>query len=165
MSGTPVAPLTGLVRIIVGAVEFAVVPVVNVQGFGTAPGARALPAKSCAPAVTVAVNKVLGARFIAGVKIAVLLPEAYVTAPATAVAPGPVRVNVVPVIVAGFMAVLNVAETFWLMGTAVAPFTGIVEMIVGALEFVVRPVVKVHTKFAASAFPPALIAPVVIVAV
>ena len=112
-----------------------------------------------------AVYVVLGARFAVGVKSAVLLPAAYVTAPATAVAPGPVTVNVVPLIVAAFIAVLNVADTFWLMGAAVAPFAGIVERIVGALAFVVTPVVKVHTKFAASAFPSALVTPVVIVAV
>ena len=165
LSWTPVAPFTGLVRVIAGGVVFAAVPVVKVQGFGTAPAFRALPAKSCAPLVTVAVYVVLGARFAVGMKSAVLPPAAYETAPATATPPGPVMVKVVPLIVAAFIAVLNVADTFWLMGTAVAAFAGIVKRIVGALAFVVVPVVKAHTKFAASAFPSALIAPVVIVAV
>src|SRR5579863_1976583 len=165
LSGTPVATFAGLVSVIVGAVEFVAAPVVKVQGFGTAPGPRALPARSCAPLVTVAVNVVLGARFIVGANTAVLLPAEYVTVPATSVAPGPVTVKVVLLIVAGFIAALNIADTFWLMGTVIAPFAGFVEMIVGALVFVVAPVLKVHTKFAASASPPALIAPVVIVAV
>ena len=81
-----------------------------------------------------------------------------------AVAPGPVRVKVVPLIVEAFIAVLKVADIFWLRGTAVAPFAGFVERIAGALDCAVVPVVKVQTKFAVSAFPSALIAPVVIVA-
>ena len=108
---------------------------------------------------------VLGARFAVGVKSALSLPAAYVTAPATAAPPGPVMVKVVPLMVAAFIAVLNVADTLWLVGTAVAPFAGIVERMVGALAFVVVPVVKVHTKFAASAFTRELMAPVVIVPV
>ena len=160
LSGTPVAPFTGLVRVIVGAVELAVVPVVKVH---TKLLANALPAKSFAPVVMVAVNKVLGARLLAGVNVAVAPTKTMV--PVTAVVPGPVKVKVVPLIVAGSIAVLNVAEIFWLVGTFVAPLTGIVEMIVGALVFAVVPVVKVHTKFAASVLPPALIAPVVTVAV
>lgn len=62
------------------------------------------------------------------------------TAPATAVAPGPVTVKVVAVRVAGFIALLKVAETRVLTGTATAPFSGTVERTVGAAE-----VVKVHT--------------------
>jgi hypothetical protein len=73
-------------------------------------------------------------------------------------------VKVVPLIVEAFIPVLNIANIFWLRGTAVAPFTGLVERIVGVLVCVVAPVVNVQTKFAASAFPGALIAPVVIVA-
>jgi len=65
--------------------------------------------------------------------------------PDTGVAPGPVTVKVVLLIVAAFIAVLNIADTFWLMGTAVAPFTAIVEMIVGRLPCVVVPVVNLHT--------------------
>ena len=47
--------------------------------------------------------------------------------PATGVAPGPVKVNVAALIVAGFMASLNVAEIAVLTATAVAPFAGTVE--------------------------------------
>ena len=82
------------------------------------------------------------------------------TTPATGVAPGPVKVNVAAVIVAGFMASLNVAETRVLTATTVAPFAGTVETIVGG-----GVVVKVHTKFAASGAPVGSFAPEVIVAV
>src|ERR1700722_10401263 len=75
-------------------------------------------------------------------------------------APGPVKVNVAAVIVAGFMASLNVAEIAVLTATAVAALTGIMETTVGGAA-----VVKVHTKLAASAVPAGSIAPVVIVAV
>ena len=76
------------------------------------------------------------------------------------VAPGPVKVNVAAVIVAGFIASLNVAEIGVLTATAVAPLAGIVETTVGGAA-----VVKVHTKLAASAAPVGSLAPVVIVAV
>jgi len=75
------------------------------------------------------------------------------------VAPGPVTVKVAALIVAEFIASLNVAETRVLTGTAVAPLVGNEEITVGAL------VVKLQTKLAASAMPNASIAPVVIVAV
>jgi hypothetical protein len=76
LSWTAVALFAGLVRVIVGAVVLAAVPVAKVQGFGTAPDPRALPAKSCAPFVTVAVKVVLGARFAVGMNSAALLPAA-----------------------------------------------------------------------------------------
>jgi len=63
------------------------------------------------------------------VKVAVV-PE-YVTAPGTTVAPGPVKVNVVVLIVAGFITELKVAVTVELRITAVAPFTGDVAITVG----------------------------------
>jgi hypothetical protein len=47
------------------------------------------------------------------------------------VAPGPLNVNVVALIVAGFIASLNMAETAVLTATAVAPLTGTVEITVG----------------------------------
>jgi len=81
-------------------------------------------------------------------------------APATGVAPGPITVNVAAVIVAGFIASLNVAETRVLTGTAVAPFAGTVETTVGG-----GAVAKVHTKLAASGAPVESFAPVEIVAV
>ena len=70
--GTAKAPFAGFVDVIVGAVLSRAVPVVNVQGFGAElPVASALPAKSLAPAVMVAVNVALAARLLAGVKVAV----------------------------------------------------------------------------------------------
>jgi hypothetical protein len=80
--------------------------------------------------------------------------------PATGVAPGPVNVNVAALIVAGFIASLNMAETAVLTATEVAPLTGTVEITVGG-----GAVVKVHTKLAASAAPVGSFAPVVIVAI
>jgi hypothetical protein len=63
-----------------------------------------------------------------------------VTVPGTDVAAGPVKVNVAEVIVAGFMAWLNVAEIIVLTVTAVAPMAGTVETIEGD-----GTVAKVHT--------------------
>jgi hypothetical protein len=62
---------------------------------------------------------VLYARTAVGVNVAVT--PLYTTAPATATPPGPVTVKVEAVIVAGFIAVLNVAVTVVLMRTPVAP--------------------------------------------
>ena len=62
------------------------------------------------------------------------------TTPAMDMAPGPVKVNVAAVIVAGFMASLNVAEIAVLTATAVAPLAGIVETTVAG-----GAVVKIHT--------------------
>jgi hypothetical protein len=83
-----------------------------------------------------------------------------VTTPATAVAPGPVTLKVVPVMVAGFIATLKVAEMGVLTATAVARFAGTVDTTAGG-----GAVVKVHTKFAARGAPVGSCAPVVIVAV
>ena len=80
--------------------------------------------------------------------------------PATGVAPGPVTVKVAALIVAGFIASLNVAETGVLTGTAVAPPGGTVEITVGGAA-----VVNVQTKLAANGAPVGSFAPVVTVAV
>jgi hypothetical protein len=72
-------------------------------------------------------------------------------------------VKVVPLIVAGFMASLNVAEIVVFTATPVAPFTGTVETTVGGAA--VAAVVNVHTELAASEVPARSFAPVVIVAV
>jgi hypothetical protein len=106
----------------------------------------------------VAVYKVLVERTAAGVNVAVF--PAYVTVPVTGVAPGPVKVNVAALIVAGFIASLNVAETAVLTATTVAPLAGIVEMTVAS-----GAVVNVQTTLAASGAPVESFAPVVIVAV
>ncbi len=79
--------------------------------------------------------------------------------PATGVAPGPVKVNVDALIVAGLMASLKVAEIAVLTARAVAPFSGTVEIIVVGGD-----VVKFQTKFDAKAKPPGSCAPVVTVA-
>jgi hypothetical protein len=149
-TATAGAPLAGTVETTVGAAA-----VVNVH---TKLAATEAPARSLAPVVIVAVNKVPLARIADGVNVAVL--PVYVTVPATGVAPGPVTVKVVPLIVAGFMASLNVAEIVVLTATAGAPFAGIVETTVGAAA-----VVNVHAKLAASEAPAGSFAPVVIVAV
>ena len=81
------------------------------------------------------------------------------TTPATDVAPGPVKVNVAALIVAGFMSSLNVEEIPVLTATAVAPFAGIVEITLAG-----GAVVKFQTKFAAKAMPLVSCAPVVTVA-
>lgn len=150
LTGTAVAPFAGIVEATVGAGA-----VVKVQ---TKFAARLAPVGSCAPVVMVAVNKVLLARTTVGINVAVM-PE-KVTTPATGVAPGPVTRKVVPVIVAGFMASVNVAEMGVLTGTAVARFAGTVETSAGG-----GAVVNVHTKLAANATPAGSCAPVVIVAV
>jgi hypothetical protein len=72
---------------------------------------------------------------------------------------GPVRVNVVAVIVAGSIASLNVAEIVASAATVVASLSGTVDITVGG-----EAVVNVHTKLAASAVPVGSFAPVVIVA-
>jgi len=69
-------------------------------------------------------------------------------------------VKVVPVMVAGFMASLNVAEMGVLTATRVARFAGTVETTEGG-----GAVVNVHTKLAARAAPAESCAPVVMVAV
>jgi hypothetical protein len=69
-------------------------------------------------------------------------------------------VNVAALIVAGFMDSLNRADTTVLTATAVAPFTGTVEITVAA-----GAVVNVQTTLAANGAPAESFAPVVIVAV
>jgi hypothetical protein len=150
LTATLVAPLTGIVEITVGAGA-----VVNVH---TKFAASAAPVGFFAPVVMVAVNTALVASAAVGVKVAVV-PE-RVMVPATGVAPGPVKVNVVALTVAGSMASLNVAEIVALTATAVAPLVGTVETTVGA-----GAVVNVHTKLEASAIPVEFFAPLVIVAV
>src|SRR5213082_37879 len=66
--GTAVAALAGTVTLTVGAVVSGVAPVVKLQ---LKSAASALPARSLAPVLTVAVYVVSGVRLPAGVKIAV----------------------------------------------------------------------------------------------
>jgi hypothetical protein len=150
LTDTPAAPFTGIVEMTVGGGA-----VVKVHTKLVASGA---PVGSFVPVVIVAVNKVLVASVVVGVNVAVV--PVNVTVPATDVAPGPVKANVAALIVAGFIASLNVADTVVLTATLVAPLTGTVETTVGG-----EAVVKVHTKLAASGTPVRFFAPVVIVAV
>jgi len=111
LSATPVAPLAGLVSVIVGGVVSTPAPVIKLHGLGTAPAASALPDRSVAAFVIVAVYDPLAARFADGVNVTVA--PAYVTVPGTAAPPTPATATVnVPgaVIVAGSIASLNVAE-------------------------------------------------------
>jgi hypothetical protein len=71
-------------------------------------------------------------------------------------------VNVDAVIVEGSIASLNVAEM--LLATATAK-TGLVESTRGGVVSRMGPVVKPHTKLAASAWPDESLAPVVMLAV
>ena len=138
LTATPIAPLAGTVETTVAGGA-----VVKVH---TKLAASPAPVGFFAPVVMVAVNTVLVGREVVGLKIAVVPTE--VTVPATGVAPGPVKVNVAALIVAGFITSLKVAEIVVLTATAVAPLTGTVETTVGA-----GAVVKAHTKFAANGWP------------
>ena len=125
-SGTAVAPLAGITDVTKG-----IVPVVKVQGFGTAPAPIGLPAASFTPLIA-AVYTVAGRRGAAGVNVAVD-PETA-TAPGIAAPPAGVTVKVTVLTVAAFIAALNVALTVVLSGTAVAPFAGFVDTSVGAVN-------------------------------
>jgi hypothetical protein len=151
LTATPANPLTGTVETTVG---LGAGTVVNAH---TKLAARAAPVRSFAPVVIMAVYRVPFASPVAGVNVAVV--PANATVPVTGVTPGPVKVKVAALIVAGFIASLNVADTRVFRGTPVPPIVGTVEMTVGA------PVVKLHTKLLGSAFPSVSVAPVVIVAV
>jgi hypothetical protein len=106
---------------------------------------------------------VLTVRALDGVKVAV--DPANVTTPATATGGVPaVKVKVVVLIVAGFIASLKVAVTAVLGQMPTARFRGVTEITVGGAHASLE-VVKVHTKLLASAMPYASMAPVVIVAV
>jgi len=96
-----------------------------------------LPNVSATPVVIVAVKVVLGVRLAAGgVKVAILVDESYATVPVT-FPPGPLKVNVEAgeLIVAGFMALLNVAVITARLGqTRVEPFGGVTEVTVGGVR-------------------------------
>jgi hypothetical protein len=96
LTGTAVAPFSGIVEITVGLGTGTVVKVQTKLVVSPA------PAGFFAPVVIVAVNKVPRGSAVVGVNVAVV--PAKVTAPATGVAPGPVKVNVAALIVAGFIA-------------------------------------------------------------
>jgi hypothetical protein len=150
LTSTLMAPLTGEVETIVGFVVTGAVPVVKLQESGRPPVAvSALPERSVAADVIVAVYTVLADRAGFGVKVAVFPTLAYVTKPATATAGVPdVSVKVaglVAVIVDAFMALLKVAVTAWLVGTPVAKLTGFSAITVGFVVSGAAPVVNVQT--------------------
>jgi hypothetical protein len=86
-----------------------------------------------------------------GVNVAVFVAGLYATVPATAVLVAVTRrANVVPVIVVGSIASLNVALTVVVVDTFVARFAGTDETMVGG---VVSPVLKLNTKSGPITFP------------
>jgi hypothetical protein len=86
--------------------------------------------------------------------------------PATLAPPVPVNVNVEALIVAEFIALLNVALTTAVLGQVVKlPFGGVTTVTEGGAVAQLGGVVKVHTKLAARASPITSVTPVVIVAV
>src|SRR5207253_1814863 len=157
--GTAVAASAGTVALTVGRVVSGVAPVVKLQLKSVA---SALPARSLAPVVTVAVYAVRGARLPAGVKVAVT--PASATVPATVAAPC-FKVKLAVLIVKGSIASLKMAAILPLMATPVAALAGTAALTVGRVVSGVAPVVKLQTKFAASALPARSLAPVVTVAV
>ena len=88
LMGTPVAPFAGVVEITAGKVGAGTVLKLHTKLL-----ASALPARSVAPVVIVAVSTVLSGSRAVGVNVATVLVQ--LTVPATAVAPGPVTVKVV----------------------------------------------------------------------
>ena len=121
-----------------------------------------MPAKSLTEFVIVAVYEVFGERLLAGANNAVV-PE-YETKPGTEVVPNN-KLNVDVVIVEASISTLNVAAIFWLIGTPVAALTGSVYVTEGGVIATAAPVVKIQTKFFASAMPAGFFAIVVMVAI
>jgi hypothetical protein len=103
--------------------------VVNVH---TKSAASAMPNWSRAPVVIAAVYWVFSARGLEGVKVATRFAESRETVPVTGDAPANVKVPVL--IVAGFMALLNVAETKAPWQMPVEAPAGITETTVGGVR-------------------------------
>jgi hypothetical protein len=126
--------------------------------------ASALPAASAAAVVMVAVYCVLPARGVDGVNVAVL-PLTF-TVPATTVPPEVVTTVKLAVLKVAFViASEKVADTGEFSATPVAAFAGEVADTVGGVISRTAAVVNVELKLAASAFPAASFAAVVMVAV
>jgi hypothetical protein len=131
-TATPVALAVGDVAVTVGAVV-SPPPAEAVVKVHVLVDANALPATSFTPAeppVIVAVYVVLAARSAVGFSVATLF--VYDTAAGTVVDPV-VNLNVVDVIVDGFIASENVPVTFAETATPVAPSVGFVAVTVGAV--------------------------------
>jgi len=88
----------------------------------------------------VAVKVVLGVRLAAGgVKVAIVSVESRETVPDT-LPLGPLKVNVVVLIVAGFIALLNVAVIIAMLGqTTALPFGGVTVVTAGGVKGEVAP--------------------------
>jgi hypothetical protein len=108
----------------------AVVAVVNIH---VKSAASPLPNWSCAAVVIVAVYCVFSASGLVGLKVAMVSVESMETVPTTGVVPA-ANLKVPVVIVAGFMALLNVAVTTAPWQTPVAPPNGITETTVGGVR-------------------------------
>lgn len=161
LSATPVAPLPGVLAMIVGAVTSGAAAVVKVHATLPASG---LPDASVTAVERVAVYCVVPASGSAGVKVA--SAPATLMVPATALPPfDGVSVKLAVVIVASLIVSENVALTVVLRATPVAPLAGVVAVTVGAVRSGVTPVVNVSTKLLASALPDASFAAVVMVTV
>src|ERR1700680_2108392 len=120
---TPAAPPGGVTEITVGGggATHDVAAVVKVQ---TKSLANALPKRSLAPVVMVAVEAVLTARLLDGVKVKIVLDASWVTVPVT---PG-VTVKVVMLMVAGSIACGKMAATTMLGHTPAEPLGGTTEI-------------------------------------
>jgi hypothetical protein len=130
---TPVVLFAGVTAVTVGAGGGGAAAVVKDQlSFALS----AEPCELCAPVVMVAVYCVLYASALLGVNVATLL--AYVTVPLTAPPPCAANVNVELVIVAAFIASLNVAVTVEFTATPVAALAGVVAVTSGG-EVVIPP--------------------------
>jgi hypothetical protein len=125
-----VATFAGFVELTVGAVTSVVAPVVKDQTKGLA---KELPAGSLAPVVIVAVKVVLAVRLLVGANVAILQAALQVTTPVT-----PATTKVAVVMVAGSMGLLKTAMIFSLMGTAMAPIAGFVELTMTGSKFTVN---------------------------
>src|SRR3989339_1905451 len=121
---TPVAPLTGLVEMTVGAIKS---PVLKPQVWSKA---IALPAKSLTPVVILAVYVVESDRLLDGVNVAVV--PLYETVPLMLPLLS-LTVNVFVLIEEDCIASLNMAVIVLLIATPAAPLTGIVEMTIGGV--------------------------------
>ena len=107
---------------------------------------------------------VLTTNGVVGVKVATRVVALYETVPAFATLPIVVlKLNVVPLIVAGFMSSLNVTVTTLPTGTLMALFAGDVAMTVGAVVSAI--VVNVEVKLVRSVLPATSVTPVVTVSV
>ncbi len=124
--------------------------------------ARPFPARSRAPVVIRTVYRVSGLSVLVGAKTA-FTPE-YITDPGTTTPPV-VNRNVDAVRVSGSIGSLNVAPTWVLIGTPVAPFALMVAITRGGIVSGRAPVVNVHANAVSSALPARSRAAVVIVAV